>query len=148
MESVAGAGAMAKAVRGLMKMKCSEGKQSSRISKAGSFPGVCIFALAPCGSRHLVCSSISGKLQMVYGLTSSCGARQCICVNKEEPCFSTKRHLNHQCCCPQSLLMGQGKLWDHHSPVDSLVLAQGHIPSTSLSGGRCLINSSSSKSPS
>lgn len=46
MESAAGVGAVARAVRGLTKMKRLEEKQSSRISKAGAFPGVCIFTLA------------------------------------------------------------------------------------------------------
>lgn len=31
-------------------MKCLEGKQSSRISKTGAFPDVCIFALTRVGT--------------------------------------------------------------------------------------------------
>lgn len=53
------------AVRGPTKMKRLEGKQSSKISKAGAFPSVGIFAPAPCGSRHLVCSGLGGKMQSV-----------------------------------------------------------------------------------
>lgn len=45
--------------------------------------------------------------------TSSYGASQCICINKAEPCFSTKSLLTHQCCCPLVPPHGLRDPWDH-----------------------------------
>lgn len=50
---------------GLMNRKCLEGKQSSRISKAGVFLSICIFSLTWCGNRHCLCSGLCGEVESV-----------------------------------------------------------------------------------